>query len=125
MKTESFNKNFTIDTKTKRGIKALPKHGGGYPETLTADGTPFNSENKYFFFDESTQKVRDTISLRRVDAEWLGGFGLRIVKIENLRSNKPDALSDGQGFFKKQIESLNEAIQNFETEKASGASENV
>jgi hypothetical protein len=117
MKAEDFNKNYSIDTKARRGVKAVSKTAGGYPETLTADNVPFNSENQYFFFDTSTGNVRESIGLRRVDAEWLGGFGLRIIEIEKLRGLKSDALGDGQAHFKGEIQKLQEKIADFETEK--------
>lgn len=117
MKTKEFNQNFTIDTKTKRGIKAVSKGAGGFPEKITADNQIFNAENKYFFFDNSTRAVRDTTSLRRIDADWLGGFGLRIVRIEKLRAGRGDALSDAIGFFKSEIENLQETVADLEHEK--------
>lgn len=116
MKTEEFNKNYEIDRKSK-GVKAKPKGAGGYPETMTADGEPFNPESKYFFFDESMRNVRETLGLRRIDTEWIGGFGLRIVRIEKLRAEKSDALSDGQEYFKNEIQDLQEKIFDFEREK--------
>lgn len=117
MKTAQFNENYTLDQKAK-GIRAMPKNPVGFPARLTADSEPFNPEEKYFFFDESTRNVRQTIGLRRVDDDWLGSFGLRIAKIEALRANKADALSDGQDFFRKRIENLRESIQDFEIEKS-------
>jgi hypothetical protein len=116
MKTSEFNKKFDL-TKTAKGVRAVPKTGAGFTEALTSDGVPFNSEAQYYFFDESTQKVRQTIGLRRIDESWLGSFGLRIVKIENLRASQNDALTDGQNYFRKQIKNLQETIEKFESEK--------
>lgn len=116
MNTKDFNENYEIDRKSK-GVKAMPKASGSYPETFTADGEPFNPENKYHFFDTSTQTVRSTIGLRRVCNDWIGGFGLRIVEIKYLRVNQTDALSDGQECSRKEIQILQEKIFDFEQEK--------
>lgn len=116
MKTKEFNKNYEID-RTAKGVKAKPKGASGYPETMTADGEPFNPENKYHFFDESTKATRETIGLRRVDTDWLGSFSLRIIWIENLRANLNGALDDGQEYFRKEIQNLQEKIFDFEQEK--------
>ncbi|MET0753090.1 MAG: hypothetical protein ABWZ66_06940 [Pyrinomonadaceae bacterium] len=116
MKSEEFNKNYEIDRKSK-GVKAVPKGTGGYLERMTADGEPFNPENKYHFFDESTKAVRSTIGLRRVCNDWIGDFGLRIVEVKYLRANLSDALSYGQEYFRKEIQILQEKIFDFEQEK--------
>lgn len=117
LNTKTFNANYELVKGSRRGLKAVPKNSRGYPERLTGDGIPFNPENKYHFFDESTQKPRETIGLRRIDIDWLGSFGLRIVRIENLRADKRDALSDGQKFFEKQIDALHENINQLEAQK--------
>ena len=117
MKTERFNRQFEIDTTAKRGLKAKTKGSPGFAEALTGDGLPFNSEQRYYFFDESGRTVRQTVGFRRVDDFWLGSFGLRVVKIENLRLYKTDALGDGQEYFKSQIAELEKLVESFELEK--------
>jgi hypothetical protein len=121
MKTQTFNQNFTLDKNARRGLRAVPKTSGGFPEALTGDGLPFDSEQRYFYFDEQARTVRPADSLRRVDADWLGSLGFKVVLISKLRADKDTALSDGQNYFKSQIAELENLVESFETEKAKTA----
>ncbi len=115
MNSKTFNENFTIDRKSK-GVKAMPKHAPVAAEIMTADGTAYNPAATYYFFDVQTQEVRQSLGLRR-DGEYLCAFGLKVVLIAKLRASRDDALSDGQTFFKSEIERLQERIAEFELEK--------
>jgi hypothetical protein len=115
MNTKTFNENFTIDRKSK-GVKAMPKHAPVAAEIMTADGTAYDPAATYHFFDVQTQEVRQSLGLRR-DGEYLCAFGLKVVLIAKLRASRDDALSDGQTFFKSEIERLQERVAEFELEK--------
>lgn len=117
MNAKTFNQNFQIDRTSKRGVKAVSKGAGGFPEALTGDGLPFNSEQRYFYFDESGRSVRSSESLRRIDADWLGSLGFKVIQIGKLRADRNAALSDGQTFFKNQIAELEKLVESFEAEK--------
>lgn len=120
MKTAEFNKDYSIDTTTKRGVRAHPKSLAALPtpQVETADGEVFSPENVYFFFDESTRQVRQSRGLRQVECLYLGSFGLRIIEIAKLRNNRDDALADGQEFLRNRINELNSQIGQFELEKS-------
>lgn len=124
MKTAEFNQNYELDRKTRAGIRADPKHAHVEPaEIMTADGKPFDPAATYHFFDAQAGEVRQSLTLRR-DKDYLCAFGLRVVLIANLRTSRDDALSDGQSFFKSEIERLQERIAEFELEK-SGANRSL
>ena len=114
---QTFKENYEL-VSSKSGLKAVPKSAAGFPDALTGDGEIFNPENRYYFFDESGREVRSSIGLRRIAEDALGSFGLTVCKISQLRANRDDALSDGQEFFKAEIEKLQEKIEAFEAEKA-------
>ena len=117
MKMKVFKENYQI-VDSKKGVKCVPKSAGGYPDAMTADGTIYSPEERYFFFDTDGRSVRQSVGLRRIDETWLGSFGLRVVEISKLRINRTDALADGQNFFRERIENLQESIERFELEKA-------
>jgi hypothetical protein len=127
MKTAEFNKNFEISKTSKRGIRANPKTADALPkpEIETADGEIYDAGKVYFFFDESTRKVRSSTGLRQIENIYLGTFGLRVVEIGKLRNSKDAALSDGQDFFRNRIGELNEMIEAFEAEKTCGSKKTV
>jgi hypothetical protein len=116
MKTAEFSENYTIDRKTRVGVRANPKNAPAPETPATADGTIYCPTATYFFFDEQTQQIRQSTGLRR-DGEFLCTFGLRVIPISKLRVSQDDALADGQEFFKSEIENLQNRIHNFETEK--------
>ena len=113
---KTFKENYSL-VSTKSGLKAVPKTVGGFAETRTADGTTYRPEEKYFFFAKDEGTVRQTVGLRRISEDSLGSFGLTVCKVSQLRINLTDALSDGQKFFKSEIENLQEKIEVFELEK--------
>jgi hypothetical protein len=116
MNTKSFHENFELDRKAK-GVRANPKNMPVVePDVLTADNSVYDAAQTYFFFDESTKEIRQSTGLRR-DKEYLSTFGLRVVEIGKLRSKRDDALTDGQTFFKSEIERLQTRIKEFELEK--------
>ena len=116
MDTKSFHENFELDRKAK-GIRANPKNALAVePDILTADGSVYDAAQTYYFFDLQTREIRQSNGLRR-DKEYLSTFGLRVVEIGKLRAGRDDALSDGQTFFKSEIERLQARIKDFELEK--------
>jgi len=118
MKSTEFNKSYEIDRKTRAGIRAVPKQSTAeLPQIMTADGVIYDPDQTYFFFDAQTAEVRQSLGLRR-DGEHLCTFGLRVVQVSKLRSNRDDALADGQAFFSSEINRLHKQIQNFELEKS-------
>jgi hypothetical protein len=85
-------------------------------ETLTADGEHYDPDRTYYFFDVATQEIGQSTGLRRAD-EFLCTFGLKVVRIEKLRTQRDDALADGQTFFNSEIERLRDRIRKYEAEK--------
>jgi len=117
MKTNEFNENYELDRKTRGGIRANPKHAlAVVPEMLTANGATYDSAILYYFFDESSREVRPSTGFRRT-GEHLCAFGLKIVAVGALHTNRDDALADGQQFFNAEIERLRERIRKYEAEK--------
>ncbi len=117
MNTKTFNENYEIDRKSK-GVKAMPRNAHVEPvEIMTADGTPYDSNEKYHFFEIQTAEIRQSLGLRR-DGEHLCTFGLRVVAIAKLRINRDDALADGQEYLKSEIQRLQKRIKDFELEKS-------
>ena len=117
MNTKTFNQNFEIDRKTRAVIRANPKHATAEAvEIMTADGKPYDPAATYHFFDAQAGEVRQSLTLRR-DGEYISAFGLRVVLIAKLRASRDDALTDGQTFFKSEIERLQERVAEFELEK--------
>ncbi len=117
MNTKTFNQDYELDRKTRAGIRANPKHAHVEPaEIMTADGTAYDPAIRYYFFDVQTQEVKQSLGLRR-DKDYLCAFGLKVVLIAKLRASRDDALSDGQTFFKSEIERLQERVAEFELEK--------
>jgi hypothetical protein len=120
MNTKTFNENYTIDRKS-RGVKALPKNAYAESvEIITADGAAYDPNTTYYFFDEQSSEVRQSVGLRR-DGDYLCTFGLKVAPISGLHANRADALADGQRVFKSQIKQLQTRIENFELEKAVGS----
>ncbi len=115
MNTKTFNENFEIDRKAK-GIKAMPRNAHVEPEIKTADGTNYDPAIIYHFFDEASREVRASTGFRRTD-DFLCAFGLKIVAVADLHTNRDAALADGQKFFNVEIEHLRERIRNYEAEK--------
>ncbi|MBA4183188.1 MAG: hypothetical protein H0X49_04160 [Acidobacteria bacterium] len=110
MNTKTFNENFKIDRKSK-GVKAMPKHATAEAvEIMTADSTAYDSTSTYYFFDAQTGEVRQSLGLRR-DKDYLCAFGLKVVLIAELRASRDDSLTDGQTFFKSEIERLQDATR--------------
>ena len=85
-------------------------------EIMTADGTVYDPAATYYFFDAQAAEVRQSLGLRR-DKDYLCAFGLKVVLIAKLRASRDDALSDGQTFFKSEIERLQGQVAEFELEK--------
>jgi hypothetical protein len=118
MKAQDFNKDYEIDRSIPRGLSAARKDSKpAFPEALLGDNTPFDPEKEYFFFDRGAEVVRGTGGLRRVDANYLGAMGFRIVAIAELRTDRNDALSDAQRVLRTDIEKLRNQIQHFEAQK--------
>ncbi len=120
MKTAEFNRDYTLDTKAKTGIKAMPKNAPVEPEILTADGTVYDPSATYHFFDDASREVRSSTGFRRT-GEYLCAFGLKIASVAALQTNRDAALADAQSFFKSEIENLNKRIADLELEKSPGA----
>ncbi len=121
MNTKTFNQNYELDRKTRAGIRANPKHATAEAvEIMTADSKPYDPAATYHFFDVQTQEVRQSLGLRR-DKDYLCAFGLRVVLIAKLHANRDDALTDGQTFFKSEIECLQKRVAEFELEKTNGS----
>lgn len=119
MNTKTFNENYDLDRKSNVP-RAVPKNGViEVPEIKTADGVVYDRNETYYFFDQSTRSVRQSIGLRR-DGTHLCTFGLRVVAVADLRANRDDALSDGQRFFRSEIENLQSRIAEYELEKTTG-----
>ncbi len=117
MNTAEFNQDYELDRKTRAGIRANPKHATAEAvEIMTADGTAYDSTSTYYFFDAQTDEVRQSLGLRR-DKDYLCAFGLKVVLIAELRASRDDSLTDGQAFFKSEIERLQERVAEFELEK--------
>lgn len=118
MRFQEFNEAYNIEP-TAKGLRAMPKRGksGIRPEAFTADGEPFDASREYFHFESRGRAIRSTQSLRRIDDDWLGSLGMRIVEIGKLRANRDDAIDDGQKYFLAEIKSLREMIQEFEAQK--------
>lgn len=119
MNTKTFNENYEIDRKSK-SVKALPKHAkmDTACEIMIGAGAPYDPSLTYFYFDEQSSEIRQSLGLRR-NEEFLMKFGLKVVAISKLRINRDDTLADGQSFFKSEIERLQKQIQKFELEKTS------
>lgn len=116
MKTKEFNENYEIDRKAK-GIKAVPKNIAADSAAIrTADGENYDPNETYYFFDSQTAQIRTSVGLRRA-GEHLCTFGLKVVAVSKLRANQDGALTDGQLFFKLEVERLQKWIQKFESEK--------
>ena len=65
MKMTEFNANFEINRKS-RGLKATARHAPAPESPNTADGTPYDAETVYHFFDESARAVRASNGLRLI-----------------------------------------------------------
>ena len=101
----------------RAGIRANPKHAPAISiDIMTADSKPFDPAATYYFFDTQAGEVRQSTGLRR-DKDCLCAFGLKAVAVAKLRASRDDALSDGQVFFKSEIERLQKRIAEFELEK--------
>jgi hypothetical protein len=116
MDTETFHENFSVDRKAKDVCANTKNASQPEPDVLTAGGAIYDAAQTYFFFDESTKEVRESTGLRR-DKGHLSTFGLRVVEIGRLRVKRNDALSDGQTFFKSEIERLQNRVKEYELEK--------
>ncbi len=95
----------------------MPKNAPVAVEIMTADGTTYDSTSTYYFFDIQSAEVRQSTGLRR-DGEHLCTFGLRVVVIAKLRTNRDEALADGQTYFKLESERLQKRIAGYELEKS-------
>ncbi len=82
-------------------------------EILTADGNRYDPDRTYYFFDAATQEIRQSTGLGGAD-EFLCTFGLKVVRIERLRTRRDDALTDGQTFFNSEIERRRARIRKYE-----------
>ncbi len=121
MNTKKFNENYEIDRKSK-GARAVPKFAHAeVPEILTADGTVYDRNQTYFFFEPQAAEVRQSSGLRRDGGEHLCAFGLKVAAIASLRAKRDDALADGQSFFNAEIEQLRERVRKYEAEKTPAA----
>lgn len=119
MRTPEFNEKFQLDRKARTGVRANPKNAESKSaEALTADGAIYDASQTYHFFDERSGETRQSLGFRR-SGEYLCAFGLKIILISKLRLCRDDSLSDGQSFFKSEIERLQKRIQEFELEKSS------
>lgn len=100
-----------------RYANSTPTKDAKRPEALTGDGELWQPEIEYHFFDTSARSVRSSKNLRRV-GDHLGAMGLRVVPIAELRTNRDDALTDGQRIIRAEITKLEEQIQNLELQKS-------
>ncbi len=75
----------------------------------TADGNIFESDKRYWFYDADTKQVRTTISLR-ADGEYLYSFGWKVIRIDELRDRKKDAIADGRKLLSDDIKKIREII---------------
>lgn len=115
MKVKEFNQDYEIDRKA-RGVKANAKTAPAPIMPETADKQPFDLTTTYFFFDVSTQAVRQSTGLK-FEGLHLWAFGLRVIEVSRLRANRDDALADAQKHCNEQIESLREKVRKFEAKK--------
>lgn len=119
MNMKTFNENFEIDRRSK-GVKATAKRATADSAVAqippTADGTLYDAETIYSFFDEASRQIRQSTGFRR-SGEHLCAFGLKIVEVAKLHLDRDTALSDGQRFFNSEIETLRERIRKYEAEK--------
>lgn len=117
MNTKTFNQNYELDRKARGGVRANQKHAPAEPlEIMTADGVSYNKDTTYYFFDEQSAEIRQSLGLPR-DGTHLCTFGLRVVAVANLREDRDSAFTDGQKFFNSEIKRLQERIQEFELGK--------
>ncbi len=86
------------------------------PDLARPELQAYDSTSTYYFFDAQTDEVRQSLGLRR-DKDYLCAFGLKVVLIAELRASRDDSLTDGQTFFKSEIERLQERVAEFELEK--------
>ncbi len=119
MNTETFNQNYELDRKTRSGVRANPKHATAttVPEVITADGKPFDSTVTYYFFHEHSTEIRTAVGLR-LDGEHLCVLSFRVIPVAKLREDRDCALTDGQTFFKSEIERFKKRIKDFALEKS-------
>lgn len=115
MKMKTFNENFEIDRKSK-GLKATAKHAPAIDAPPTADGTAYDANTAYYFFDEASREVRRSTGFSR-NGDHLSAFGLKICEVSKLHKIRDAALTDGQTFFNSEIEALRDRIRKYESEK--------
>jgi hypothetical protein len=83
----------------------------------TADGTPFDPECNYFWFDVQSLQVRESGALRRV-GDHLGSMGLRIVAIKDLFRDRNAAIDAGEMHLVDEVRKLKDEIRRLEGEKS-------
>lgn len=119
MDTKTFNQTHELDRQTRRGVRANPKTADALPKdsARTGDGEIFDSSKTYYFFDGETRQIRQSTGLRQIETLYLGSFGLRVVEISKLRTNRNDAIGDDQQFLRNRIAEHETRIAEFESEK--------
>jgi hypothetical protein len=75
----------------------------------TADGNIFESDKRYWFYDADTKSVRSNIGLR-ADGEYLYSFSWKVIRIDELRERKKDAIADGRKWLSDDIKKIREII---------------
>ncbi len=105
MKVEQFNQNYTINRKTKTGVKATAKNNPVEPEYKTAAGEIYDASRTYYFFDESARAVRESAGFRRID-DHLCAFGLKIIPVARLHARQSNALAEVRDFVMDKINDL-------------------
>jgi hypothetical protein len=82
-----------------------------------ADGSSYRAGDTHFFFDRQARVVRSTQGLKRLDAEFLGSPGLKIIAIGDLYQSRGDAVDHGQRLLLDEIEAIRDKILELERSK--------
>lgn len=130
MKAKEFRETYELD-RNRHGLIATEKAKLPKRRTMkiwtVADGTAYNSEKTYFFFDTTgiKQVVRTTQGLRADQARGvLDSFGLSVVSICRLRNSEAEALDDGVEHYRKMITDAEKEIAKIEKQKVKVNDEN-
>ncbi len=117
MKTEQFHNQFEID-RSARGLKAVPKPVAPEESPVAiADGSSFLLTKNYWWYDAQARVVRSTDGLRRIGTDHLGSDSWKVIRIDQLHSDRGDAVDAGQKILLSEMEKLRDAIQSLEYSK--------
>lgn len=83
----------------------------------TANGTDYDRETTYFYFDVVGLQVREIKGLRVVDDQYVGSMGIPVVKISDLHADRVSAIEAGEQHFVNEIRKLKDHIRDLEDQK--------